>query len=329
MPLANAFPRSPAEFAGEESFPLDLSFCQGCALVQTLDVIDPELLFRDYIYVTGTSDTMAAHNRAYAANVVERLELGSDALVIELASNDGSLLRCFQEHGVRTLGVEPAINIAEKARVSGIETLDVFFDSAMAVEIRRSHGPARAVVANNVFAHVDEPVDFLEGCKTLLDERVQVVIEVPYLSELLDRLEYDTVYHEHLCYFSVRALLRICDAVGLSLLRVDHVPVHGGSLRASAGLPAAWGGHGKSVLERCREEERLGLADFERFARFAADVEVNRRALRELLASLRGDGHSIAAYGALSSMPERPSRFTLETAATVTKINRKVATRGK
>src|SRR5262249_50873358 len=174
---------------------------------------------------------MAIHNVEYARMLVEFLKLGQDDLVIELASNDGSLLKRFTTYGVRTLGIEPARNIAEMARAMGTETIPKFFNSSTAQEVRDTYSPASVVIGNNVLAHVDETQDFLHGCKLLLGESGLVVIEVPYLRELIDRLEYDTIYHEHLCYFSVTTLMRLCDAVGLCIIRVDHVPVHGGSLR--------------------------------------------------------------------------------------------------
>ena len=147
-PLANSFLRSPTEFAVEKSYPLDLYFCETCSLVQLLDVIDPEVLFRDYIYVTGTSDTIAQHNRAYARAQYELLELSRKDLVVEVASNDGSLLKCFKSLGVKTLGIEPARNIAEMARAKGIDTVDQFFDSIVARSVRSAHGPAKIVIGN-------------------------------------------------------------------------------------------------------------------------------------------------------------------------------------
>ena len=297
QPLANAFPRDETEFAGEPRFPLEAWLCRQCALVQLLDVIHPEVLFRDYIYVTGTSDTIAAHNAAYARSVVDDLGLAAGDLVVEAASNDGSLLKHFREHGVRTLGVEPATNIAAMASAAGIETVTHFFDSAVAREVRSSHGAARAVIANNVLAHVDDPVDFLAGARELLAPGGRVIVEVPYLRELLDRLEYDTIYHEHLCYFSVGSLLHLCEAAGLALLRADRVPVHGGSLRIVAAR-ADESEPGADVLAWAEEETRHGMRDPVRWDRFAADVASHRDALRELLHSLKRQRWTLAGYGA-------------------------------
>jgi SAM-dependent methyltransferase len=264
--------------------------------VQLLDVIDPATLFRDYPYVTGISETMAAHNAGYARTVVELLGLGPKDMVVEIASNDGSLLERFQQYGVRTLGVEPAANIARVARARGVETVDRFFDAAVGAEIRADRGAAGAVVANNVLAHVDEPRDFLAGCRALLAEDGLLVVEVPYLRDLMDRLEYDTIYHEHLCHFSISALLRLCAAAGLRACRVDRLQVHGGSLRLYAS-PAA-GPHDPAVATMAAEEARAGLLDFATYEAFAVAVGENRRALRGLLEDIRARGRTIAGYGA-------------------------------
>jgi hypothetical protein len=298
QPLANAFLRDPAEFDGEQRYPLDVYFCERCTLVQLMDVIDPAVLFRNYLYVTGTSDTIAEHNQRYAATVVDFLQIGSNDLVVEAASNDGSLLREFRARGVKTLGVEPATNIADMARKSGIETVAEFFNLQTAQRLRESHGGAHAVIGNNVFAHVDDPQDFLRGAAHLLTDQGLVIIEVPYLGELLDRLEYDTVYHEHIGYFSITALLRLCDEVGLSIVRVDHVPVHGGSIRFYAGRKERHPSHGPSVLAEAAEEAAQGLTTFRRYERFAEEVEGNRRELLALLHRLKDQGHELAAYGA-------------------------------
>jgi hypothetical protein len=297
-PLANAFLKTPDEFSREDSFPLDVYFCENCSLVQLLDVIDPEVLFRDYIYVTGTSETMAAHNQKYAQTVVDLQQLTADDLVVEVASNDGSLLHYFKQGGVKTLGVEPARNIAEMARQKGIETVNEFFNTHTAAQVRADYGPAKAVIANNVLAHVDDTQDFLRGCKTLLAENGLVIIEAPYLKELLDRLEYDTIYHEHLCYFSVTALLHLCDAVGLSIVRIDHVPVHGGSLRMYAGAKEDYPHHADDVLAQATEENKLGMTGAACYDQFAQNVADNRQAVLDLLNQLKLEGKDVAAYGA-------------------------------
>lgn len=296
--LANSFLKSPGEFVSEPRFPLDVYFCRACSMVQLLDVIDPEALFRNYLYVTGTSDTIAQHNVGYARDVVERLAIGRDGLVVEVASNDGSLLKCFQAHGVRTLGVEPATNIAAKAVASGVPTVNRFFDASLAAELRREHGPARAVIGNNVLAHVDEPVDFLRGFKALLADDGLAICEVPELSEFVERLEYDTVYHEHLSYFSVTSLMRVCEEAGLRLVRVARVPVHGGSVRMYAAPVERTGEHAPEVVALSRREKEAGIASPERLRRFAREVEAQRAGLLDLLHALKRENRTVAGYGA-------------------------------
>jgi SAM-dependent methyltransferase len=298
QPLANAFPADPTGFESEARYPLDVHFCEDCSLVQVLDVIDAKVLFRDYIYVTGTSTTILEHNRRYANTVVELVPLRPHDLVVEVASNDGSLLRCFQPYGVRTLGIEPASNIAKIAREAGVETIDEFFEPWIARAVKAERGGAKAVIGNNVLAHVDDTQRFLEGFRDLLAPDGLAVVEVPYIGELVDRLEYDTVYHEHLCYFSVTTLMRLCEGVGLSLRRIDHVPVHGGSIRVYAGRTDSFGAHDPAVIEESAAEEARGLTSFATYRELAAGVEANRAAVIGLLRRLNEEGRTVAAYGA-------------------------------
>jgi hypothetical protein len=295
MPLANSFLKNPEDFNNEKLYPLDLYLCENCSLLQLLDVIHPEILFRDYIYVTGTSETMAAHNIEYADSVIQFGNVESQDLVMEIASNDGSLLTCFQSSGVRTLGIEPARNISRIAREKGIETVNEFFDSSCARKIREFYGPARVVIGNNVLAHVDETQDFLKGCHDLLSNDGFLVIEVPYLRELLQNLEYDTIYHEHLCYFSVTALMRLFETVNLGIVRIDSVPVHGGSIRVFA---IRNGKHSSSVAELAAEEKHMGFTQFQIYESFARAVERNRNELREMLQQFQSEQRRVAAYGA-------------------------------
>jgi len=296
--LANSFSRAAADGAPEPTFPLDVAFCPECALVQLEDVIDPAVLFRNYIYVTGTSDTMHEHNRRYAQLVTELLRMTPDDLVVEVASNDGSLLRHFAGLGARTLGIEPAQNIAAMARQRGIDTIDEFFDRHIAARVRQSHGAAAAVIANNVLAHVDHPVEMLRAAKSLLAPGGLVIGEFHDLGALLERLEYDTIYHEHLSYYSVHAIARACEEAGLRLSRVDRIPVHGGSLRIYAAAVEEQADHAEGPLHLLAEERERGLTALPRLRQLAADVERHGRALADLLRQLAASGHRLAAYGA-------------------------------
>jgi hypothetical protein len=299
MPLANAFLASPAEFDEERSFPLDVFFCETCAFLQLVDVVAPEVLFRHYIYTSGTSETMAAHNATLAATVVSTLRLDTRALVVEIASNDGSLLKCFRNHGVRVVGVEPARNIADLATRAGIETVTEFFDVSIAQAVRARRGPASVLLANNVLAHVDDPSGFLHAARLLVEPEGCIIVEVPYVGDLLDRLAYDTVYHEHLGYFSAHAFVALAESAALRIDRIDRVPVHGGSLRVWF-MPAERGSseHGVTVLALLEAERSAGLHEFSRYARFGEAVEANRRELVGMLNDLAASGRKVAAYGA-------------------------------
>jgi hypothetical protein len=298
QPLANAFIASDADIAAEERYPLDVHLCESCSLVQLLDVVDREKLFARYLYVTGTSTTIAVHNESYADSLASSEGLGSEDLVVEIASNDGSLLKSFRARGVRTLGVEPAVNIAAIAREAGIETVNTFFDATTAPRIRDEHGPARLVIANNVLAHVDDPAGFLRGCAMLLGDDGSIVVEVPELTPMIERLEYDTVYHEHLSYFSVTALLALCESAGLVITRVTRFTIHGGSLRVQARRNRGGEKHSEAAIAIAADERAAGLASPGRYARFATDVRGNREALRGLLRRLASEGRTVAGYGA-------------------------------
>ena len=297
-PLVNAFLR-PEEFSKPEKFyPLELYYCPTCHLVQLLEVVAPDVLFRDTIYVTGTSDSMAAHNAALAERTRVEQNLQKDDLVIDIGSNDGSLLSCFLKGGVRVLGIEPARDIAELSRQKGIDVLSEFFNADLARLVRQDYGPAAVVTATNVLAHVDDTLNFLQGIRALLQEGGISIIEVPYLVDMIDFLEYDTIYHEHLCYFSVAALIRFFTAAGLAIFRIDKVDIHGGSLRVYSRANNGTADHAPEIYQRIEQEKRLGLMNLATYLSFARRVEANREALRSFLYGLKSQGFAIAGYGA-------------------------------
>jgi SAM-dependent methyltransferase len=294
-PLANA--NLPPERLGrpEPSFPLQLLFCRACGLVQLSEIVPPETLFRDYVYMSGASSTMVAHFRAFAAEAVRRFGLGREDLVVEVASNDGTLLAAFRAHGVRVLGVEPAANLGRVAAEKGVESVARFFSEAEARALRAERGPAALVAGNNVLAHVPDLPGVLAGCRLLTEPEGVVSIEVPWLLHLVERLEYDTIYHEHLAYFSAGALADAFARAHLAIFDLAELPVHGGSLRV---LARAGRGHGPALAPFLARERALGLERVETYHAFARRVAENRGALRALLLRLRADGKRVAAYGA-------------------------------
>lgn len=295
QPLANAFVRPEDAHAPEDRYPLVFCRCESCGHAQLSVTVAPEILFREYPYVSGTSDTIPAHFAAYAADVAQRILPEEDPFVVEIGSNDGTLLRAFDRTRVRTVGVEPATNIAAIARQAGIETLNEFFQESLAREIARTYGLADAIIANNVVAHVDDLAGLARGVGALLGSRGVFVAEFPYLVDMLEGVEYDTIYHEHLSYFSVRAASEVFARAGLVLYDVRRVAVHGGSLRIFVGRdrqPTA------AVAELTAYEREAGYDSIAPFLRFAERVRRQRDGLRALLDERQRSGDRIAGYGA-------------------------------
>jgi SAM-dependent methyltransferase len=291
--LANALRKETATNAA--SYPLELFLCESCGLAQLMDVVDPEILFGSYLYVSGTSPSMRSHWQELAEDASERVDLQPRDFVVEIASNDGTLLIEFQKLGATVLGIEPASNIVEIARDRGVPTHHGFFDSKTATEVRGSNGTARVVTANNVLAHVDDPLDFLTGAASLLDDDGILITEVPFARNLVRDVEYDTIYHEHLCYFSLSPLLTLFERAGLGVLQAIDRPVHGGSLRIIAKRDAE---HSNEVVARAKVEADTGLLKVGAWREFARRVISNRDKMQSLLRGLLEDGAKVWGYGA-------------------------------
>jgi hypothetical protein len=293
LPLVNTLVEPGEDDA--ERFELDLVRCLRCTLVQITETIPPERLFRTYSYFSSYSDTYVEHARRFAAWATDELELGEGSLVVEAASNDGYLLRFFREQGIRALGIEPATNVAEVARTRGIDTVSEFLDVGLAKRIVEEHGAASLVVANNVVAHVPDLHGFVAALATLAGETGYVTVEVPYLRHLVDAVEFDTIYHEHLSYFTLTSLLPVLMEHGLTVRRVEQLDVHGGSLRVHAARGVV---EESGVRRLLAAEEAWGVQSSSRFEDFAGAVASLRREVHELVAELAGSGATVAAYGA-------------------------------
>jgi hypothetical protein len=296
-PLANSYIKPGQHGHLEETFPLAVAYCDGCHLVQLTDLVAPDKLFTEYLYFSSYSERFLAHAKSMAAELTERFRLAVTSRVLEIASNDGYLLQYFQPSGMAVLGVEPAHNIAAVAQGRGIPTLNSFFDSATAADIRRSFGPAELIVGNNVLAHVPAINDFLAGVAACLASDGAAVFEFPYIGELLANSEFDTIYHEHVFYYSLRAIRVLADRAGLELFDVEPQAIHGGSLRIFLQHPGARP-RTPAVAAMLAHETRDGLDGPARYASFGAQVECLRTQLLRLLNQLRGAGRRIAAYGA-------------------------------
>ncbi|MFH0907584.1 MAG: class I SAM-dependent methyltransferase [bacterium] len=310
-PPANAFVPKEDLAKPQPKFPLDIFFCEDCFHLQMLDVVDPRVLFENYVYVSGTSPSFVAHFEAYAKDVMSRFHVPAGSFVLDIGSNDGTLLRFFKQAGMRVLGVDPAKKIAEEATRNGIETLAAFFAPALADRIRAQHGPAHVVAANNVFAHIDDLHSVVEGVRALLAPEGVYVFEVSYLVDVYEKTLFDTIYHEHLAYHSVKPLITFFKANGMELIEAQRVSSHGGSLRGMAQLKGGPHKVGASVAAAVAREEQLGLDTAATFKTFGANIDRLRNDVNKLLSALKKEGKAIAGFGAPAKLTTLMHHFQI------------------
>jgi hypothetical protein len=280
----------------EPCWPLDLVRCPQCALVQITETVDPEILFANYNYLSSFSETMVQHARRLVDHVVKHERLDTDSLAVEIASNDGYLLQWYQQHGVPVLGIEPATNIAKLANDRGITTRCEFFGSEVAKKLRGEGIYADTLHAHNAMAHVADLNGFADGIATILSPTGVAIIEFPYLGDFLKATEFDTVYHEHLCYFSLTPLQLLFAKYGLEIVDVVHVPIHGGTARISVAhegsrIPT-------DTVQKWLDDESKWVHKEAVYQDFAQRVSKLAEELCKLIMELKGDGARIAVYGA-------------------------------
>ena len=297
-PPANAFVAADRLAEDQALFPLDVGLCERCAHVQLLDVLDPAVLFEDYVYVTGTSPSFVAHFEAYAAEVVAAYGVAEGDLVVDIGSNDGTLLRAFQAAGAQVLGIEPAKAIARSANAAGIDTRVDFFDLALAQTLRDERGPAKCITANNVFAHIDDLGGTLDGVGALLAPDGVFVAEFSYLADVVEKTLFDTIYHEHLDYHSLGPLIGFFDRHGMQVFDAQRTPVHGGSLRVFAAPQEAGREVRPGVADLIAEERRSGLDRAATFRRFGDEISRRGAELTSAVRRNKGEGKHIAGFGA-------------------------------
>jgi SAM-dependent methyltransferase len=280
----------------EPTFPLEVVFCPQCSLMQILETVAPEVLFdEDYPYFSSFSNYLLEHSQKNVEELIERRGLGPDSLVVELASNDGYLLKNYVDHGIPVLGIDPVPALCEAAEKIGVPSLAEFFGSDLAAKLAAEGKQADIIHANNVLAHVADTNGFVAGIATLLKPGGMAVIEFPYVRDLIDHCEFDTIYHEHLCYFSVTAVDHLLRRHGLYLNDVWRLPIHGGSLRLFIEKVEA---PLDSVKDLLAEEKELGLDRIDFYREFSRRVENLKTNLLTMLRDLKSQGKRIAAYGA-------------------------------
>jgi SAM-dependent methyltransferase len=281
----------------EARYALEVAFCPSCKIVHILQDVAQEILFpEDYPYFSSYSDHLLAHSRRHALGLVDSRGLGADSLVVELASNDGYLLQNFVEAGVPVLGIDPAPNQVRIANEKGVRSICEFFGRELADELVGREGQADVIIANNVCAHVPDLNGFVAGMARLLKPEGLITVENPYVRDLIDHCEFDTIYHEHLYYHSCTGWLGLAERHGLHLNHVEHFPeLHGGTLRWHLSHQQ---GRSPELEAYLAEEQRIGLDRFDYYSGFAQRVEKLRTDLLALVGGLRAEGKVIAAYGA-------------------------------
>jgi hypothetical protein len=302
IPLANALLTSAQLSQPEDMFPLDLVFCPKCALVQITETVLPEKLFREYFYFSSFSDTVLRNAQIHAESIIARCKLNGESLVVEIASNDGYLLKNYKGKGIPVLGIEPANNIAHIAEQNGIPTISEFFNFALARQLQNQGRVADVIHANNVVAHVADLHGLVKGISVLLKKDGVAVIENHYVKDMIDHVEFDSIYHEHLCYYSTTSFRNLFAQYGLTLVDVERLSVHGGSLRVyfqhSDGSRSLEKDGRKRVETIIAEEADWGVKRYSFYQDFGEKVESLRVALTTLLRKIKSEGKNIAVYGA-------------------------------
>jgi SAM-dependent methyltransferase len=298
-PLANAFLTKDQVDEPESFYPLEVYFCGKCGLLQLGHIVSPDILFRDYVYVSSTSPVFIKHFVDYANSVYNRFRLKKRRdLVVDIGSNDGILLKPFKKLGIRILGVDPALEIAKQATENDLETLPEYFDNAVVGEIKAKYGKAKVITANNVFAHTDTIGNIAENVKKLLTEDGVFIIEVAYLEDFLSKNLFDSVYHEHLFYWSLKPLKFFFNLLGMRIFDVKKVNTHGGSIRVFVQKQNGPYKIEKSVDKFIKNEENLKMDKLETYKKYALNIYKNKAKLIQLLTEIKLSSKTIAGYGA-------------------------------
>jgi len=297
-PPANAFVSETESEKEQICFPLELFFCKDCFHIQLLDIVNPKILFENYVYVSGTSPIFVKHFEDYAEYILENYSPSKTSLVLDIGSNDGTLLQFFKDAKYSVLGIDPAREIARNASKKGIETLTNFFNYELAVKIRQKYGSLSVISANNVFAHIDDLAGFVKGIRHILSKEGIFVFEVSYLGDVIEKTLFDMTYHEHLSYHSIIPLISFFKKNGLELIDVIRINVHGGSIRGIVQLEGGSYQIKNSVQNIVKEELEMQLDHEETYKKFGEKIDKQKIELQNLLKKIKNENKSIAGFGA-------------------------------
>lgn len=297
-PLANAFLKKDGIDKEEYFYPLDVYFCNNCKFLTLGHVVSPIVLFKDYVYVSSTSQVFINHFKMFAQDVYSQFNLTKSSLVIDIGSNDGILLKPFKALGAKVLGIEPASKIADLSQKEGIKTINNFFSALLARQIVGQYGNAKVITANNVFAHIDDLDEVIRGLGILLEDNGLFIMEAPYLVDFLEKRYFDLVYHEHLSYWSVKSLIVLFKRFDMSVFDVQKVPVHGGTIRVFVEKKSGKYNIEKSVEKFLKLEKKWGLDKKQTYIEYANKVLENKVKLLALLKKIKSQNQTIAGYGA-------------------------------
>jgi SAM-dependent methyltransferase len=312
-PIGDAFVTAERTSEPQDLYPLDCYLCLDCGHLQNLDVVDPDVLFRDYTYRTSVSLGLVEHFKRYARSVVESLGIPERSLVVEIGSNDGSLLKAFKSEGMRVQGIDPARNIAASATEDGVPTIPDFFSSRLAAMIKAEQGSAAVFCANNVFAHIDDMSDVVDCIRLLLADDGAFVFEVSYIVDMIDNMVFDTIYHEHVSHHALIPLETFFNRHDMTLFHVARTGTKGGSIRAFA-QPKSTGKRPRSaeLSALIAEEERRGITGPQIYRDWFNAIESRKRKVLNLLDHAIAEGKTVAAYGASTTTTTLLYHFELE-----------------
>jgi len=298
MPLAGNF-LSKNEIGKEKKYPLRVFFCKNCSLVQVLDIIPKEELFTKYFYLSSVTKTLSNHFKEYAKEMVNRFLIPGKSFVLEIGSNDGVLQEPLEKLDIKTLGIEPAVNISRFARKKGLEVINDYFSKKLAEKIKKERGQVDAIFANNVFAHMDSIRDVTKGIKLLLKKDGIFVFEVHYIVDLIEKLQYDTIYHEHMCYYSLTSLSKFFESFNMEIFDVKKIPIHAGSIRIYVkNKDQRLKNISKNVKKILKYEKDNGFDSLQRYLNFSIEVRNHRDKLKKTLTDLKKKNKKIVGYGA-------------------------------